>query len=258
MRASTLVFGATSCFYISFIFMCFMDDAHYNGWLWGVLALLMIVSFLISLLPDIMINLGYNIQMSAVRKSILCKAVCLILFLGIWSYLDPAYRPLAMAVFAGLLCYELYLTGKITKAISTEKIALHSLWKQIKQVDTTQVEVIYHLLWKSLVAFLVYILLVGAHWTFDILLSVFFFSFQLSISLKIRGEMKRIYAGQEKSIRILFVILIMDTMLIIGLAMLGVKLIFSCVLFGFQWALISDNALKKKTALFRFIAKDGV
>ena len=256
MRASTLIFGSTLCFYMSFIIMYFMDDAHYNGWLWGVLALLMIVSFLISLLPDITINLGYNIPMGSVRNSILCKAACLILFLGIWSYLAPAYRPLAMAVFAGLLCYESYLTGKITKAISKEKIKLRSLLKQIKQLDIEQVKIIYDLLWKSLASFLVYISFAGVHWISGILLSVIFFAFQLSIALKIREEMKKIYAGQEKSIHILLAVLVMDTMLIIVLTMLRMKLIFLCVLFGFQWALVSDNALKKRTALFRFIDQD--
>ncbi len=255
-KVNTLVLGSSLCFYLSLITMCFMGHTRYNGYLWGVLAFLMIASFLISLLPDAAINLGYRIKVGDVRNSVISKGVCFILFLGIWSYLDPVYQAGSIAIFAVILCYDLYLTGKIIKAISKEKIELRSMLKQIKQLDIEQVKIIYDLLWKSLVSLLVYISFAGVQWISGILLSVLFFAFQLSIALKIQEEMKKIYAGQEKSIRILLAVLVVDTMLIIALTMLRMKLIFLCVLFGFQWALVSDNALKKRTALFRFIDQD--
>lgn len=256
-RISEFILCISAIFYLCLIVMCVMDYIQYNGYLWGVFTVIMTIAFVGALMPDVMVNIGYKICICDVRKSVIAKTASLVLFLGIWSYLEDEYKKLLVGICVIIFLYDSYLMLKIGKNIEKENIKFQTMIEQIKKIDMKTVDNLYSLLWKSIVAFVVYISLNSPNIVFSILFSCVLAIFQLYMIFMIRKEMKRIDELKNIRVNVISAFLVINTMLIILLSEFGIKKIFICILIGGHWAIISDNALLKKSSVFRFAKGKG-
>ena len=238
-------------FYICIFLICAFDYINYNGYIWGIITVVLVMSFLISALPDVLINLDYEIEQRRVKCSILCKLACLIIILGIGSYLDAKYNLIVFAVCAVLGLYDFYLFPKIWEDIE-EDIQMQEVIRRMDRLVTNEHEQIYNLLYKSLIILVIYISLVEEISFFNIVTSIAILVFEVYMANKIKNEIRKVYPENAKRANKLFVLFVINVCIVIVLTLCSIKLFFSCLLIGLNWMLVSDCILSKKTSLKNF------
>ena len=113
LKVNGVYYLSNIIFYLCMISMIIMDYTNYNDYIWGISTLAMIISFIVSLGPDLLINLNYKISEKFVKHSAISKLICLILFLGIWSYLNYSYKIIVLFVFIIIFLYDIFLLIKL-------------------------------------------------------------------------------------------------------------------------------------------------
>lgn len=251
---NVIYFLSNISFYFCISYMIIMDYLNYNDYLWGVATLGLVLSFLFSLIPDMFINLGYKINEKAVKVSISSKAICLILFLGLWSYLVDLYKYLALILFAIAFLCKLYFSIRISREISNSDITFNSIIKKLKEVDIENKSSIYNLLYKSSVGLVIYISFPRVELILNIIASILILIFELNIIRKMKVEINKAYPQKNKEVNNLLCIIMINIFIIIALNMSGIKIFFNCIIIGLNWVIVSDNIFPKTTSfkLFKF------
>ncbi len=237
MKVGKIYYVSNIIFYFCIVIMIIMDYINYNDYIWGILGIVMIISFLLSLTPDILIGLNYKISQTFVRNSIISKFICFILFFCVWSYLKSYYKLIALFVFILVLFYDIYLCSKIRREIVKENIELKIVLQRILELDIKDKEKIYNLLYKGIIGFIFYISFPKGNVMFCIVSSVAVFMFELIIIQKMRLEIIKIYPRDMKKINILSSMMIINT-IIIMLSVSNGKLFFCCLFIGLNWGII--------------------
>lgn len=251
LKVNRVYYLSNIIFYLCMISMIIMDYTNYNDYIWGISTLAMIISFIVSLGPDLLINLNYKISEKFVKHSIISKLICLILFLGIWSYLNYSYKFIALCVYIIIFLYDIYLFNKIKREIFDADIQLKEVIKRIKELDFKNKEQIYNLLYKSLIGLILYITFPKEDLILSIISSVLIFIFELIMIKKIRLEAIKMYPENMKKINSLSIIMIINIIIII-LSVSNIKIFFSCLFIGLNWVIVSDNIIIKKTSFKNF------
>lgn len=235
-------------FYFSIIFMIVLDYLNYNNYLWGLVTLGMVGSFLISVLPDLLINLGYKINEKHARNNILNKVLCLTLFLGFWSYLNHTYKYIALIIFGIITLYDLYLVSKIHREVREANIELRIIVTKLKNINSEKQESMYNLLFKSILGMMIYIGLPKEDMALGVIISIAVLIFEICIIKALRDEVKKNFPEREKQFNKLLVVFAFNIIMIMVLCLSNIKMIFSCLIVGLNWSIVSDHIFNKKTS----------
>lgn len=235
-------------FYLSLIFMIILDYLNYNNYLWGIATLVMVTSFLISVLPDLLINLGYSINEKYARNNILNKVLCLTLFLGFWSYLNDAYKYIALIVFGIIILYDLYLISKIHREVCEANIELRSIVTELKNINSEKQESIYNLLFKSTLGMMIYIGLPKEDMALGVIMSIAVIILEMCIIKDLKDEVKKNFPDKEIQFNKLLLVFGFNIIIIMVLCLSNIKIIFSCLIVGLNWSIVSDHIFNKKTS----------
>lgn len=235
-------------FYFSLIFMIMLDYLNYNNYLWGIATLVMVTSFLISVLPDLFINLGYSINEKHARNNILNKVLCLTLFLGFWSYLNHTYKYIALIIFGIITLYDLYLVSKIHREVREANIELRIIVTKLKNINSEKQESMYNLLFKSTLGMMIYIGLPKEDIALGVIVSMAVLIFEICIIKALIDEVKKNFPEREKQFNKLLLVFAFNIIIIMVLCLNNIKMIFSCLIVGLNWSIVSDHIFNKKTS----------